>query len=471
VALALTLPAASQAVGTGRLTVNMEPQVARAAGAQWRVGAGAWQPSGAWVYGLREGDHLVTFKATPGFVTPASRLVGINGYYPTFLDAGYCGGGSAVAWGSDHYGQRTVPDPDSDFVAVAAGGGHSLGLKADGRVVCWGWNAYGQCRVPAPNSDFAAISAGVYHSLGLKKDGSVDCWGWNPYGQCTVPAPNSDFVAVSAGEQHSVGLKADGRVVCWGSNRSGQRYVPDNGDFVAVAAGTFHSLGLKADGRVVCWGSNYYGKGTVPGPNSGFVAIAAGENHSLGLKAGGRVVCWGDDRLGQCTVPAPNCGFIAIAAGGDHSLGLKADGSVVGWGENSDGQCTVPAPDRGFVSISAGYMHSLALRSVAAPDTTAPTVRALGNVTVRRGGKARLRYRIDDPDSALADVTIRITRDNRRIKTIRVGDRSTNRDLTWSFRCNLRRGTYSWRLYATDAGGNQQAKVKATVRVKRLRVR
>lgn len=152
-ALALALPAASQAVGTGQLTVNIEPQAARATGAQWRVGAGAWQRSGAWVYGLREGDHLVTFKATPGFVTPASRLVGINGYYPTFLDAGYCGGGSAVAWGSDHYGQRTVPDPDSDFVAVAAGGGHSLGLKADGRVVCWGWNAYGQCRVPAPNSE------------------------------------------------------------------------------------------------------------------------------------------------------------------------------------------------------------------------------------------------------------------------------------------------------------------------------
>jgi len=299
----------------------------------------------------------------------------------------------------------------------------------------------------------------------------VACWGRDSNGQCRVPEPNSGFVAVAAGEEHSVGLKANGDAVCWGSNRAHQCWVRDNGNFVAIAAGTFHSVGLKDDGRVVCWGSTYYGKSTVPAPNSGFVAIAAGEHHSVALKADGRVVCWGDDRLGQCTVPAPNRGFVAIAAGGNHSLGLRTDGSVVCWGENSDGQSTVPAPNRGFVSISAGYMHSLALRSDAAPDEAAPTVRALGNVTVRRGGTTRLRYRIDDPDSALADVTIRITRNNRRIKTIRVGDRSTNRDLTCSFRCNLRRGTYSWRLYATDAGGNQQAKVKASVRVKRLRVR
>ena len=53
-------------------------------------------------------------------------------------------------------------------MAVAGGGDHSLGLKADGSIVAWGRNNHGQCDVPAPNTDFVAVVAGWYHSLGLK---------------------------------------------------------------------------------------------------------------------------------------------------------------------------------------------------------------------------------------------------------------------------------------------------------------
>ncbi len=38
--------------------------------------------------------------------------------------------------------------PNSGFVAIAAGGIHSLGLKDDGSVVAWGDNGVGQCDVP-----------------------------------------------------------------------------------------------------------------------------------------------------------------------------------------------------------------------------------------------------------------------------------------------------------------------------------
>lgn len=40
-------------------------------------------------------------------------------------------GGSIVAWGSNYHGQCTVPVPNADFVAITAGGVHSLGLKSD----------------------------------------------------------------------------------------------------------------------------------------------------------------------------------------------------------------------------------------------------------------------------------------------------------------------------------------------------
>ena len=75
-----------------------------------------------------------------------------------------------MAWGHNSSGQLDVPAPNTDFVAVAGGSSHSLGLKADGSIVAWGQNSYGQLDVPAPNSDFVALAGGWYHSLGLKRD-------------------------------------------------------------------------------------------------------------------------------------------------------------------------------------------------------------------------------------------------------------------------------------------------------------
>ena len=40
-----------------------------------------------------------------------------------------------------------------------------------------GYNNYGQCNVPSPNTGFVAVAAGGYHSLGLKEDGSIVAWG------------------------------------------------------------------------------------------------------------------------------------------------------------------------------------------------------------------------------------------------------------------------------------------------------
>ena len=66
-------------------------------------------------------------------------------------------------------------------MAIAAGSGHSLGLKSDGSIVAWGENDYGQCNIPSENCGFVAIATGGHHSLGLKiiygdisGDGDVD---------------------------------------------------------------------------------------------------------------------------------------------------------------------------------------------------------------------------------------------------------------------------------------------------------
>ncbi len=319
---------------------------------------------------------------TGSIVGWGSQVVGVDLSGPFIqVAAGYAhslglkSDGSIVAWGSNFYGETSVPAPNAGFVAVAAGFYHSLGLKSDGSIVAWGCGSpynYGQCNVPAPNSGFIAVAGGGYHSLGLKSDGSIVAWGRNVDSQTNVPAPNADFIGVAGGGYHSLGLKSDGSIVAWGDNSIGQTNVPaPNDDFIAVAAGSYHSLGLKSDGAIVAWGDNSDGQTNVPAPNADFIAVAAGAYHSLGLKSDGAIVAWGAGQTntgsspgyGQSIVPAPNADFIAVAAGGYHSLGLKSDGAIVAWGWNDDGQTNVPAPNAGFIAVAAGGSHSLGLKS------------------------------------------------------------------------------------------------------------
>jgi len=271
--------------------------------------------------------------------------------------------GSIFAWGSNPYGQCTVPDPSQDFVAVSAGQYHSLGLKQDGSIVAFGDNEYNQGSPPSPNTGFVAISAGGNHNLAIKSDGSIVAWGGaNDYDELTVPTPNLGYSAVSGGMSHSLGLKTDGSIVAWGSNSDGQCNVPSpNTGFVAISAGWYHSLGLKKDGSIVAWGDKTYKQIDVPNPNSGFAAISAGGNHSLGLKTDGSIVAWGSNSDGQCNVPSPNTGFVAISAGGKHSVALKSTGEIVAWGYNDDGRCDAPTPNIGYLAVAAGGAHTLAI--------------------------------------------------------------------------------------------------------------
>ncbi len=77
-------------------------------------------------------------------------------------------------------GQCDVPEPNTDFVAVAAGADHNLGLKPDGTIVAWGNNWLGQSDVPEPNTGYVAVAAGWIISLAVRgyprgdMDGDLD---------------------------------------------------------------------------------------------------------------------------------------------------------------------------------------------------------------------------------------------------------------------------------------------------------
>jgi alpha-tubulin suppressor-like RCC1 family protein len=176
--------------------------------------------------------------------------------------------GTAKCWGANNLGQlgdgtgtdsstpvtvASEPGPDppplEGIIAVTAGGVHSCALLGGGGAVCWGHNYYGQlgdgqacselwCFSPTPvstNSLYTDIDAGAWHTCARASDGSVECWGRNDYGQLangtttdsTIPVavslpPGEHSVRVGAGGFHTCTLLSSGLLLCAGQNNVGQ---------------------------------------------------------------------------------------------------------------------------------------------------------------------------------------------------------------------------------------------------------
>lgn len=204
---------------------------------------------------------------------------------------------------------RRVPGPEA-VTAVAAGANHTLALARDGSVWGWGWSNAGQvgdggpgasctrdrCEVaPTPVADLAnvvAIAAGGGHSLALAADGTVYVWGRLGGSLPGVPAQPCDF-SDAFGSCSTVPVRALGP-----------------GAAGTLAAGDDVSLVLAPDGSLRAWGSNWRGglgaglaadsATPVPLPNLPPIrAVAAGAQFGLALTTDHAVWAWGDNILGQ----------------------------------------------------------------------------------------------------------------------------------------------------------------------------
>lgn len=129
----------------------------------------------------------------------------------------------------------------SQFARYTFGGfTHNLALAGDGHVLAWGDNSLGQCNVPADLTNSIAVAAGGGFSLAVRADGTVVSWG----NSTTVPADATNVVGLSVGGSHRMALRADGTVVTWGSITT----VPAGlTNVIAIAAGVSHCLALVGD--------------------------------------------------------------------------------------------------------------------------------------------------------------------------------------------------------------------------------
>lgn len=313
--------------------------------------------------------------------------------------------GTLWAWGWNVYSQlgdgtnidRNSPvqiGKDSNWVSIATGYVHCVGLKSDGTIWAWGYNGDGRLGDGTTNSYKApvqigkddrwiSISCGYAHTLGIKSDGTLWAWGVNDHGQLgdgsstnkKTPiqiGSDSRWTSISSGGNTSRALKSDGTLWAWGANNKGQlgngttldSYSPvqigkDN-KWVITTTGWTHSLGIKSDGTLWACGLNDHGQlgdGTTTdrinpvqiGKSTKWVNISVGQWHSLGLMSDGTLWAWGQGvsgELGDSTTTdrhepvkiGKDKTWVNVVAGRDHSLGIKADGTLWAWGDNANGQ-------------------------------------------------------------------------------------------------------------------------------------
>jgi hypothetical protein len=262
-----------------------------------------------------------------------------------------------VAWGSNSFGQITVPPNLTNVVMVAAGVNHSLALKADGTVVGWGDNQFGQSTVPSGLSEVVSIAAGQYHSLALQSNGKVIAWGTNDQ-RTMVPAAASGVVFIAASWSASYVIRSDGTGIAWPNNT--QPWFITN--IVALSSGE-PVIALSADGS-----SAFPGGGPTTLSRATEIATVTGalQGYAGGIRSDGAVIT-----LGPFNQPL-GLKATGLACANYHFAAIKGDSTVVVWkgvdiydgfpGPADPVLTTTPPRLRGVFSIVGGGSHFLALK-------------------------------------------------------------------------------------------------------------
>ena len=313
--------------------------------------------------------------------------------------------GTLYAWGSNQYGQlgdgtltdSTLPvavcasgsgsgcTPLTGITAVSAGGDHSLALTGNGgTALAWGSNSYGQLgdgtttnrSLPVavcasgsgsgcpPLTGITSVSAGGDHSLAISgMNQTALSWGHNVLGALGDGTNTSSTLPVT---------------VCSSGSGVG---CPALTGITAVSAGVNHSLAISGTNQTaLAWGSNSYGQlgdGTNTNRSlpitvcasgsgvgcpalTGIAAVSAGVNHSLAISGTNQTaLAWGWNFYGQLgdgtatrrSLPITVCasgsgagcpaltGVTAVSAGWGHSLAISGTNeTALAWGWNLYGQ-------------------------------------------------------------------------------------------------------------------------------------
>ncbi len=251
----------------------------------------------------------------------------------------YCWGrGQSGRLGTGNQTNAASPSPvltdgtqSADWLSVSAGAEHTCAVRKNGQAYCWGSNEHGQIGAEdnartmfispqnvGPHSDWIAIAAGGLHTCGIRKnpDGTaLYCWG--NYQLSTNPTPKIlpeyyGTTFVSAGDRHTCVLRTQessneaDALICFGSNDSNQVNASifnnnsttknHGGGWSTVSAGTRHTCGIKS-AELKCWGHNIT-PSLIPDA-SNWRAVAAGDEHTCLIDEDYQAKCFGTANFGQ----------------------------------------------------------------------------------------------------------------------------------------------------------------------------
>jgi len=118
-------------------------------------------------------------------------------------------GGYIVAWGNDMMGSVEDTPDEAGFVAISAGGRHSMALREDGSIVAWGWDNRDEVSSTPDDTGHRMISVGYTHSLAIRDDGTISAWGWerNRAGQISQKPEEDGFFYIDAGDFHNLAIQ------------------------------------------------------------------------------------------------------------------------------------------------------------------------------------------------------------------------------------------------------------------------
>jgi len=258
---------------------------------------------------LGVGDNID--RKTPTQVLPGTTWCTVSTRYATVAvksdgtlwgwgDSLWSANGSLQAAG-DRSSPIQIPNSSGTWVEVSVGSCFSLGKKSDNTLWAWGTCSFGalaSCVVSTTQytisplevcggfADWVTIAAGGQHALGIRgSNGSGSLWAWGR-DVCGVLGKNTNSFHTSSPVQ-----------VCGGFS-----------DWCKVSAGNMNSAGIRTNGTLWAWGANYRGElgdGTTIYRSSpvqvtgGFtdwcdVKISAVRRNIVGVRTNGTLWGWGD---------------------------------------------------------------------------------------------------------------------------------------------------------------------------------
>jgi len=162
--------------------------------------------------------------------------------------------------------------------------------------------------------------------------------------------------------------------------------------------------------------------------------------------------------------PVPLTFTASDAQSGVQKVEFRAPPAVGAWTVGTG--YTVPLSEQGPIPVlvqAFDWCNNVGTAQVTIKiDATRPGTQTLGNVAVKRGRTAVLKYRVTEPAglSPTADVVIAVKkRGGAIVATFRADAVPVNAERSESFTCTLGKGRYIWYVYATDSAGNKQKNV------------